>query len=101
MASSSRTIGKQSVTSDSTELRLERNKRIGNLRLEYLERLYDRAGTIFDRDLYRHGRDELHLHFKSIRPFCAVFRADPGERDNGLVNGPPGCCPPGIASGRK
>src|SRR5512146_821645 len=52
-------VGERAVKPDSLELRIERVKRLGNLRLYYLQRFCKRQGLI---ELYREGHVNLHVH---------------------------------------
>ena len=63
---------------DSLEFRIERHKEHSNIRFELMERVFNRDPSlgIFQWNLYRHGSDELHVHFDSVRPFCATYRSD-------------------------
>ncbi len=54
------------------EVRLERLKNASNLRLEYLKRLYDRRPI---GELYGSGEHCLHIHFRSVRHYCAMYCA--------------------------
>src|SRR5262249_1670976 len=38
-----------------------------------MKRLHDRNEILFDRDLYRHRRDELHVHFRSSWPVYLAY----------------------------
>jgi hypothetical protein len=53
------------------EFRLERLKRLGNLELDYLKRLYDGRPL---GELYRRGEMELHVHFAMNGMYCATYR---------------------------
>ncbi len=59
------------------ELRLERLKRFGNLKLDFLQRLYNRRPI---GEQYRQGDRELHIHFLPGAT-CATFRAPVIEWD--------------------
>src|SRR5580704_2569403 len=54
------------------EVRLERLKNASNLRLEYFKRLYDRRPI---GELYASSEHCLHIHFRSVRHYCATYCA--------------------------
>jgi hypothetical protein len=56
----------------SLELRLERIKRLGNLRLNFLKLIYDRRPI---GEQYCSGEVCLHVHFGAIQGYCATYRA--------------------------
>lgn len=56
---------------NSLELRLERFKRLGNLELDYLNRLNDRRPI---GELYVSGEIDLHIHFSMDGMWCATYR---------------------------
>jgi hypothetical protein len=59
---------------DSLELRLERIKRLGNLELDFLKRLYDRRPV---RELYEEGSYDLHVHAVADgERICIRLKAD-------------------------
>src|SRR5437660_9666461 len=70
--------------------------------MEYLMSFYDRNCHIFDGDRYRNGRDELHIHFRSVGSFCAVFRADHvGRGERAPVHDTTNCGSGTISNGCK
>ncbi len=63
----------------SLKFRLERLKHISNFRDQLFNRFFDNIpdgdGLSIDNwDNYLNGRDEFHLHFHAVRPFCATLR---------------------------
>jgi hypothetical protein len=67
------------------ELRLERFKQISDLREKLFQRFFrdiaDGGGlSFYNGNGYLNGRDEFHLHFDAIRPFCATKRAHRGRK---------------------
>ncbi len=59
------------------ELRLERSKRISNLKLDFLKRLHDRHTFA---ELYCDGMVELHVHFADKGMSCATYRKIQGGK---------------------
>jgi len=57
---------------ESLELRLERLKRLGNLRFDFLKGLYDRRSLI---EQYESGDTHICMHFSAAGEFCAYYRA--------------------------
>lgn len=61
------------MSTESLEVRLERVKRLGNLRLDYLKRLYQGHSIV---EGYTQHRFDLHLHAEWVGTgLCARFRA--------------------------